>query len=169
MLIPYCNMCEEKCSLPATTRHFTDIGKLLGGHSAGLEVIPLTNGEVSPETHICDECLTELMSAALGDTDPALKQKTLDERESQLNNSEAALTERQAKLKKDFAELKAKEQKLIGHNQEFIGELAKRDERIKVLEAQVANLQASSAKVWKQATAQALQVDVPMAKQRGAT
>lgn len=171
MLIPFCNMCKEECT-QVTTRHFTSIGNFVGGHSAGIEVIPLTNGEFSSETHICDGCLRKLMSAALGEADPTLNKNIIDERESKLDEAEADIVNRQGRLKKDLDKLKVKEQELAKRNQEFVDELAKREERIKVLETQVATLskreerikvleaqvatfQSDSAKAWKYVTTQA--------------
>jgi chromosome segregation ATPase len=171
MLIPFCNMCEEKC--PAhTTRHFTDLGKLLGGHSAGLEVIPLTNGEVSTETHICDGCLNELMSKVVGKGEHTPAKKDISERESQLKAALLDVAKQQAQLNQNTMSLRAKEKDLAELNKGLsativerdkrikvletqLGTLPVKDERIKELEAQIASTQEQSAKVWKHVTAQA--------------
>lgn len=161
MLVPFCSVCDQKCSSTetVTTRHFQRLGMLLGGQTAGLEIVPLTNGQFSENTHICNECFGKLILVALGETDPTLstKKKELEDKEKHLKGEEQIFSIRRQQFDAEVSLLEKRKRELLELERNVAGAITERDERIRVLEAQVNALNIEKSKLWRQATAQANQ------------
>lgn len=133
MLKSFCDKCHQEChSSTAASRRFEHLSQSLDGLSVGLEILILSNKAISPTCHICDECLTELLTLAI-DTFVesklvkhkyhwATKLKSFEQLETEMNKRVAVLEGRETEASdrmREAAEVKsiAEKQRALDANQ----------------------------------------------------
>ncbi len=66
MLRSFCDKCGTECQPNhSSSRRFETLAMASSGKQLGLEVLPLFNKECASHSHVCDECLPELLSLAI--------------------------------------------------------------------------------------------------------
>ena len=78
MIKYFCDVCDGPAGAPS--RRIDELRRTEGDNSIGLDVVLTVNGVVSPEQHVCDDCVAELLLTAARRYDNApviVRQKTV--------------------------------------------------------------------------------------------
>ena len=161
MLRTFCDRCGSECEpRHASSRRFESLAVAADGKPMGFEIIPLFSGGSSSGSHVCDNCMPELLEVVVESyTDSALaREKFLwSEKLAKFQQVELDLDRRILQVQDREA---VADDKLRGASERISIAEAQHTadiQRIQVLEAQLRALQHQIENTQRQALAQAVQ------------